>query len=220
MTKIESMEFSAQKLKLNRLGFWYCIFPILLSVPSAALIYIFQDSITPHLDSNDLCNNRRFLSISFWVLPKISSHCELILNSVLKDHPSSDIVVFLDVVIAKYFVLYSIILVVYCYFSTKNYRAIHEKRVNKYSSSKLSILYLFGAPLVLYSIYFTFFSSDLVSDETSGVSRAFAMFSSRYGIGAALHMLVASVGPFFSLSMTITLLAYNSLHAGIHSKND
>lgn len=211
------MEFSAQKSKLNRLGFWYGVFPILLSIPIAISIYIFQDFIPSHLNSYELCKSHDFRRISFWALPKISSHCELILNGNLKNHPSSGIAIFLDVVVATYFVLYAIVLVVYCCIAIKNYRAIVEEYLKSYSSNKLGLGYLAGVTGVLYSIYFTFFSSDLVSNETFGLSRAFAMFSSQYGTGAALHMLAASVGPLLSVCMIIILFAYNSLHAGTQS---
>ena len=218
MTNADSTMLLAQKRKLNKLARLFTCIPLIFSLIGIVAIYNFQDFISPLFGSNDLCEDRNFRNASLWLLPKITSHCELVTSDALKDHPSADIAIFLDVFVALFFVIYLLILAVYYGICAKYYLAVVQDKIKNFSSDKLALLYLAGIPVVLYSTYFTFISSDLVSYETSGISKMSAMFSSQYGVGAALHIVHASAGPVLFCALALILRAYNTLIATSRSE--
>jgi len=213
LTNVKSTELLIQKKKLKRLVFWFCILPLIFAAIAAASLYIFQDYITPYIDSYLVCKNGTDFNYLFWMIPKIESHCHMIIFSELRNHPSADIVIVIDIFVALFFLLYLAINLVYSLIEIINYRAVVEYRLKmrKLGTEKLLLLAFGGVFFVYFSIEFTFFSSELVADTGKfGISRLTAMFSSSLGVGPAFQIAYAAMAPMLSTSIATMLYVHYS----------
>ena len=194
------------KLETNFNIMVFCIIygPLALFLVAAALIYSFQDIITPIVDSDRICKNDIAMDFFSWTFPKIISHCDLIGNTDLQFHESSDILIIIDIYIAVCFVYFF-----FSFGSILPAAQIHYPNWTEESSNlkedplKETILIVSALLVFGFSVYQVFFSSGLVEPEGVTWGRAVAIYSSSWGFGPMFQVLVFSFGGNFFLFIII-----------------
>ena len=164
------------------------------AIVGAALIFNFQDVITPVVQFSDFCESRTVIEISEAVFPKLATHCDLLTDTGLRDHPRAGIAIVLDV----YFVLAFFVLSVITGMTILRTSPAQLDRVrdrleqNKYVSISFG-LFVFGL-LAIFQFHRLFVFSELVSPP-GGPHKTDAILDETFGIGPAWFAFVFSCSP-------------------------
>ena len=182
------------------------IFLLRLLIPTglfaffAALLYNFQDHITPLVESHDFCKNESIIDISTWIFPKLVSHCDAVTYYELRNHPSADIAILLDIYIALYCVCSLVFMLILLRNMTQQQWMdwqyyIHE-RVRNRKLAGLAMFFVIPCILIigLFGYYEAFVSKELLAPEGSCSGRTYLLcrysplLSTNYGLGPIVQI--------------------------------
>ncbi len=190
-------EYQGDARLRNRLVIWLVCVPTVVCSILAALLYRYQDLVTPIVDSYDFCDDNTVTNLSEWIFPKIVAHCKAIGRGDLQIHPSSDIVIVIDIFVVLCFFLFLLLgIILVC----KVPPDMSSKPAVKMASNRNKFwLYLAMAiAIFLICIYYIFFWMDIVPSGSSPFSRMGAMFHTSWGFGPAMQVFAFSQGASFS----------------------
>lgn len=203
---------------ITRLWLRLLLVPTAIASPIAALVYGFQDYITPFVESKDFCENPTILDIAAWTLPKVIVHCDLITKTHLRDHPSSDIVIIIDIFVA-------LVCLLLLFNSRRIFvmvRRYHSEEFEKnWNNSGITSPWKFwpiifgGCLAVIFAFYWVFISSPL-EPYRDGHHVSGAMFGATWGLGAALQVFDSFCFAFFSLGV-VNVVHYRLSRAAAHT---
>ena len=198
-------EYQGDARLRNRLVIWLVWVPTVVCSILAALLYRYQDLVTPIVDSYDFCDDNTVMDLSEWIFPKIVAHCEAIGRGDLKIHPSSDIVIVIDIFVVLCFFLFLLLRII---IACKVPPDMSSKPAVKMASNRNKFwLYLAMAiAIFLICIYYIFFWMDIVPSGSSPFSRMSSMFHTSWGFGPAMQVFVLSQGASVSAIFIITVI--------------
>lgn len=168
------------------------------------LIFNLHDYVTVFLNSDDICNNDYFYEIISWILPRASSHCDMLLMPEVYYNPHKGIVLILDFLI---FIVFLTQTFLGLNFALMSYRKRKNQLVKILREHRmLSIIFVLimsvSPPIVFHMAIF----DDSLVPEPGERHPYLHMLSGDYGIGTAI--LTATVGIFSFLGNGGALYAY------------
>ena len=179
--------------------FGYCA--ALLAGGFSLMILNFGEDIVKYADSTDICENEFVYEMAAWMLPKIRSHCDLILT-VPYWHIYAKIGIIWDLWLIALYVCSAILgfrffLAMYSRTRDKIYCFVAKHRVR---FILISLVNFWGAVLLIYYVFFDF--PFLEVDKTRHPSWVI-MEMDRYGIHASGVALAISYVSYLSFSRVL-----------------
>lgn len=175
---------------------WFFFVSMVICTAGAGLIFNLQDKITPYFNTYDFCDSKTAMNISAWIMPKLISHCDLILNSDLIIHPSSDIVILIEIYITICFIYF---LSSFLYLSTivdvdKSNRKLKRLYDIANTTWKFWGYFCFGAGSISFAIFHVFFESKIADPQAVFLAKYFPILSSDWGLGPMLQVVAFGSG--------------------------
>lgn len=159
------------------------------------LIFNLHDYVTVFLDSDDICGNDFFYEMMSWILPRASSHCDMLLTPEVYYNPYKGVILILDLLIFFVFLTQTFLglncaLMAYRKRKNKLAKIFRERRILGINFVLMMSVF---PPLVFHMAIF----DDSLVPEPGERHPWLHMLSGDYGIGTAFLTATVGVVSFF-----------------------
>ena len=162
-----------------------------IAAAMAALIYVARDHVIQFVDSYDICMNRIVYNTSYWIFPKIVSHCNFITAYSRQEYPEFYVVILIDIWVAMIGILFFVYFLINLKKVTaKDIKIVRELQKEKNARMWFAAILYFLIFLVLIS--FTFIHM-YIFPHTTGPFGWPDMMSSRFGVGPAIQTILSGM---------------------------